>query len=184
MTRRTSAHLFSSINGVVENPERFQFDALGPEEGELMGKVIGPVTDVVIGRKLWQEWKEYWTSVEHDDPFAGFINPVRKHVLSSTLAGDLDWNSSVMDGDPIAYIEQLRETDGGDIFVVGGVETVRSLFTAGVIDSLTLTVHPVATDDGRRLFDETVPLTRLQLLDSTISSAGNAILTYGLRPAE
>lgn len=181
MTRTTTAHFFASINGVVENPDRFQFDAFGPEEGELMGKAIGPVTDVVIGRKLWEEWKEYWTSAGADDPFGDFINPIRKHVVSSTLSGELDWNSTAIDGDPADYVNQLKQTDGGDIAVVGGVETTRSLFTAGAIDSLTLTVHPAVTNDGRRLFDETVPLTRLSLLDSAITSAGNAVLTYGLR---
>lgn len=180
MTRKVTAHLFSSINGVVESPETFQFDAFGPEEGELMGKAIGSVTDVVIGRKLWQEWQAYWTNADANDPFAGFINPVRKHVLSTRLEGELDWNSTVAAGDPITYVQQLRDSGEGDIAVMGGIETVRSLFTAGLIDALTLTVHPVATDHGRRLFDESVPVTRLQLLDSTISSAGNAILTYGL----
>lgn len=181
MTRKVNAHLFSSINGVVENPDRFQFDAFGPEEGELMGKAIGSVTDVVMGRKLWQEWQDYWTNADADDPFAAFINPVRKHVLSTTLEGELGWNSSVVAADPLAFLQQLRESGDGDIAVMGGVDTVRYLFTAGVIDALTLTVHPVATNDGRRLFDESVPLTRLQLLDSSITSAGNAILTYGLR---
>jgi RNA polymerase sigma-70 factor (ECF subfamily) len=52
---------------------------------------------------------------------------------------------------------------------------------AGVIDALTLTVHPVVTNHGRRLFDESVPLGRLSLLDGATTSAGNAVLTYGLR---
>ncbi|MGV8976743.1 MAG: dihydrofolate reductase family protein [Cellulomonas sp.] len=84
-------------------------------------------------------------------------------------------------GDPIAYVTSLQGQDGGNISVVGGVDTVRSLFIAGVIDALTLTMHPVVTNEGRRLFDESVPLTRLRLMDSTIPSAGNAILTYSLR---
>ena len=65
--------------------------------------------------------------------------------------------------------------------MVGGIETTRSLFLAGVVDALTLTVHPVATQEGRRLFDESVPVTRLRLIDSAITSAGNAVLTYALR---
>ena len=56
MARKTTAHLFCSANGVVESPNLWQFDAFGPEEGEMMGRAIGGVTDVVIGRKLWQEW--------------------------------------------------------------------------------------------------------------------------------
>jgi RNA polymerase sigma-70 factor (ECF subfamily) len=179
MTRKTTAHLFSSINGVVESPHLFQFDAFGPEEGQLMGRAIGSVTDVVIGRKLWHEWSDFWPGA--DDPFGSFINPVRKHVVTRTLSGDLGWNSTVVDGDPVAYVQKLQQEGEGDIAVTGGIETVRSLFLAGVLDSLTLTVHPVATDQGRRLFDESVSLTRLTLLDGVTTSAGNAVLTYGLR---
>lgn len=104
-----------------------------------------------------------------------------KHVVTSTLRGDVGWNSTVVDGDPVTYVRKLQQQGDGDIAVTGGIETIRSLFLAGVIDALTLTVHPVVTDQGPRLFDESVPLTRLSLLDGTTTSAGNAVVTYGLR---
>lgn len=182
MSRKVNAHLFSSANGVVESPNLWQFDAFGPEEGQLMGQVIGSVTDVVIGRKLWEEWSEFWPGA--DDPFAQFINPVRKHVVTSTRSGDLPWNSTVVSGDPVAYVKNLRDQEGGDIAVTGGIDTVRSLFLAGVVDELILTTHPVVTNEGRRLFDESVPTTRLSLLRAHQTSAGNAILTYALRPTD
>lgn len=182
MSRKVVAHLFNSVNGVVESPNLWQFDAFGPEEGRMMGEAIGPVTDVVIGRTLWQEWSEFWPGA--DDPFGQFINPVRKHVVTSTLSGELPWNSTVIAGDPVRYVRELREQEGGDISVAGGIETVRSLFLAGVIDELTLTTHPVVVNEGRRLFDESVPLTRLSLVRGTPTSAGNAILTYALRSAD
>jgi RNA polymerase sigma-70 factor (ECF subfamily) len=181
MPRTTTAHLFCSVNGVVEAPNLWQFDAFGPEEGEMMGRSIGPVTDVVIGRKLWQEWSQYWQGAEANDPFAQFINPVRKHVVSTTLSGELGWNSTLVDGEPAAYVRDLQQSGEGTIAVVGGIETVRSLFVAGVVDALTLTVHPAVTPEGRRLFDESVPLTRLRLVEGTTTTAGNAILTYALR---
>lgn len=180
MTRRTTAHLFCSVNGVVEAPNLWQFDSFGPEEGELMGRAISGATDVVIGRKLWQEWSQFWPSVGAEDPFGQFINPARKHVVTSTLSGDIGWNSTVIDSDPVVYVGKLKDDGSGDIIVAGGVETTRSLFLAGVIDALTLTVHPAVTPEGRRLFDESVPLTRLALIDSAITSAGNAVLTYAL----
>ena len=182
MPRKVTAHLFSSANGVVESPNLWQFDAFGPEEGQLMGAVIGSVTDVVIGRRLWQEWSEFWPGA--DDPFGQFINPVRKHVVTTTLSADLPWNSTVVQGDPVSYVQDLREQEGGDISVTGGIDTVRSLFLAGVIDELTLTTHPVVTNEGRRLFDESVPTTRLSLVRVTQTSAGNTIVTYSLRPAD
>lgn len=178
---KVTAHLFYSLNGVAEAPDQFQFDAFGQAEGELMGKALAGVTDVVIGRKLWEEWKEYWQANPNDD-FARFINPVRKHVITSTLSGPLEWSSEVVDSDPATYVRNLAASTEGRITVAGGVQTVRSLFTAGAIDALTLTVHPAVTPDGARLFDETVPLTRLQLLESISTPSGNAVLTYGLRP--
>lgn len=181
MSRKVVAHLFNSVNGVVESPNLWQFDAFGPDEGRLMGEVIGPVTDVVIGRRLWQEWSQYWPGA--DDPFGQFINPVRKHVVTSTLSGELPWNSTVIVGDPVDYVRRLREQGAGDISVAGGIDTVRSLFLAGVVDELILTTHPVVTNEGRRMFDESVPTTRLSLLRATQTGPGNAILAYALRPA-
>jgi dihydrofolate reductase len=151
MARTVTAHQFCSVNGVTESPETFQFDAFGAAEGELMGASLAGVTDVVIGRKLFEEWSKYWQQADASDPFAGFINPVRKHVISSSLKGDPGWNGAVVDGDPVEHVRQLRKSDGGGIIVVGGIETIRTLFLAGVIDTLTLTVHPAIAGQGRRL---------------------------------
>ena len=79
-----------------------------------------------------------------NDGFADFINAVPKHVVTSTLTGDLPWNSTAIDGDPVAHVRALANNGAeGDISVMGGIETTRSLFLGGVIDELTLTVHPV-----------------------------------------
>lgn len=180
MNRKVTAHMFHSLNGVVENPHLWQFDAFGAEEGQLMTETITPVTDVVIGRKLWQEWSEYWPQA--DDPFGRWINPVRKHVISQTLPDDLPWNSSRITTDPMDHLRELRRQGEGDISVVGGIETIRTMFLAGLIDELTLTTHPVIADQGRRLFEGDVPMTRLRLLHAKKTGSGNAILTYGLRP--
>lgn len=147
-----------------------------------MTDVITPVTDVVIGRKLWQEWSQYWPDAT--DPFGEWINPVRKHVISATLPEELPWNSTRITGDPAHYVKNLRERGEGGIIVSGGIETVRSLFLQGLIDELILTTHPVVTNQGRRLFDESVPVTRLQLLTATSTAAGNVIMHYALRPAD
>lgn len=180
MARKVTAHLFHSVNGVVESPDQWQFDSFGPEEMEAMGAAISDVTDAVIGRTLWQEWAEYWPTAQ--DPFGDFINPVRKHVITSTLDDVSRWEgSTVVEGDPVDYVRALAENGAeGTISVVGGIETVRSLFLAGVVDALTLTTHP-AVGVGRRLFDETAPITRLELIEGRTTSTGNALLTYRLR---
>ena len=81
MARKVIAHLFSSVNGVSESPNEWQFDAFGPEEGEMLGTTIATVTDAVMGRTLWQEWSGFWPSM--NDGFADFINAVPKHVAAN-----------------------------------------------------------------------------------------------------
>jgi hypothetical protein len=45
-----------------------------------------------------------------------------------------------------------------------------------------LITHPVVAGSGRHLFTPTDPLTRLVLKHSTITSSGNVVVTYGLKP--
>lgn len=182
MARPVTAHLFNSVNGVVEGPDQWQFDSFGPDDIAAMGQAIAEVTDVVIGRKLWQEWADYWPNAGAGDPFADFINPVRKHVVSRTLEDVSGWpGSTLVDGAPADYVRRLAGNgQGGGITVTGGIDTIRSLFLDGVIDTLTLTTHPVV-GVGRRLFDESVPVTRLELVGAPTTSTGNVLLTYRLR---
>ncbi|GAA5161400.1 dihydrofolate reductase family protein [Ornithinimicrobium tianjinense] len=181
MARTVIAHLFNSVNGVVESPDQWQLDSFGPDDMAAMGEAIAGITDVVIGRVLWQEWAGYWPTA--DDPFAQFINPVRKHVISTTLDDVSAWQgSSLVEGDPVEFVRSLADNgEQGSVSVAGGIDTVRSLFLAGVIDELTLNTHPVV-GAGRRLFDDTVPITRLELVSTRPTSTGNVYLTYRLRP--
>lgn len=181
MARSVVAHLFMSLDGVVESPNLWQFDAFGADEAELMGRVLAPVTDVVIGRVLWDEWSTIFPG--SDDPFGAFINPVRKHVAGATLSRELGWNSTVIVGDVVDHVRHMKAAGGGDIAVAGGIETVRSLFLAGVVDRLILTTHPVIAGAGRHLFEPPTPPTRLTLTSAIATASGNAVLTYALRNA-
>lgn len=181
MTRKLSAHFFSSLDGVVSDPFEFQFDSFDQATGEAMDKAIAPVDDIVLGRITYSQWAEYWPNQapEEDMSFADFINPVRKHVASRTLSqADLAWeNSHLMDADLIDYVQRLKEGEGGEIAVAGSIQVARQLLIAGLLDTLTLTIHPAVAGKGTRLFDG-VPPTRLDLVDSLITEKGNAILTY------
>ena len=55
---------------------------------------------------------------------------------------------------------------------------VRQLLAAGLIDELSLLVHPVAARHGERLFDEGEPMYPLTLLRSETFPTGVVRLTY------
>ena len=183
--RKLTAGLFYSVDGVVESPNLWQFDAFDDEMGQEMGAMMSRVDTVLLGRAGYQEWSGYWPASGPDDPFGSFINPVRKLVASRTLTGDLDWqNSQLMDAPLEDFVAALKQTDGGEISVMASISLVRQLLFAGLLDSLTLMMHPVVAGTGRHLFEPGDPITRLTLQSSRVTSAGNTILQYSRRTDE
>ncbi|WP_066516561.1 dihydrofolate reductase family protein [Curtobacterium ammoniigenes] len=177
--RTLTAGLFTSVDGVVEDPSRFQLDSFDAELAEGMGTFMGRTSTVILGRRSYDEWAGHWPT-HPDDPFAGFINPIEKIVVSNTLHGDLAWqNSRLLDGELIEAVRELKAGDGADIAVCGSISIVRQLVFAGLLDELQLMIHPVIAGPGRRLFEPTDPMTRLRLVRSTVTSKGNVLSTYG-----
>lgn len=180
--REVHASLFQSVDGVVESPNLWQFDHFDPEMGVMMTEAISPIDDVVLGRVSYEEWRGFWPSAEANDPFAAFINPVRKHVATRSLTGALDWeNSSVIVGGLETFVAELKRQEGGRIAVQGSISVVRQLLFAGLLDRLTLMIHPVVAGAGRHLFEPSDPVTRLELVDSVRTSSGNVLSTYSTR---
>lgn len=175
--RKVTAHLFTSADGVVENPGEWQHGAFGEEEGQMMTAVLAPVTDVILGRIMYDEWSEYWPN-NPGDGFDEFINPVAKHVATRTLSDPLQWeNSTVIEGDLLDFVRALREGEGGDVSV-NGVTVIAQLLEAGLLDELRLTVHPILVGEGRRLSDHLGEPLRLELVEAVTTPAGNVLATY------
>jgi dihydrofolate reductase len=182
--RKITAGYFHSVDGVIESPNLWQFDAFDDELGALLGETMPKIDTVLLGRVGYGEWAGYWPNAEADQDFAGFINNMPKFVASRTLKqADLKWqNSTLIEGDVVEFARQLKAKDGGDIAVMGGVSLARQLFFAGLLEELTLITHPVVAGAGKRMFEATDPVTRLQLIKSTTTSKGNVISVYGLKP--
>ncbi|MCF3138565.1 MULTISPECIES: dihydrofolate reductase family protein [Micrococcaceae] len=180
--RKVTAGLFHSVDGVVQDPFKFQFDSFDEDLGKGLTKMINTVDTVVLGRVSYQEWAQYWPNATQDDDFAKFINPVEKFVASRTLTEPLEWeNSHLIEGDVEQFVTDLKNRDGGEIAVCGSISLVRQLLFAGVLDELTLMTHPVVAGSGRRLFEDGDPLNRLVLEDQYATSKGNVVSTYSLR---
>lgn len=180
--RKLTAGLFHSVDGVVERPDQWQFDAFDAELGASLDKVIAATDTVIMGRVGYSEWSGYWPNAGTDMDFARFINGVPKHVASRTLQGPLAWqNAALIEGDLDAFVRDLKGRDGDGIAAMGGIAIVRHLLFAGLLDELTLITHPVVAGTGRHLFEPGDPVTRLDLVDTWRTSKGNVVSTYAVR---
>lgn len=182
--RKLTAGLFYSVDGVAEAPNEFQFDSFDAELGQLLGAVMADVDTVLMGRQGYQEWAGFWPDTGQDQDFGSFINTVPKFVASRTLKpSDVTWrNSTLIEGDLESFVRDLKGKPGGTIAAMAGLSLVRQLLISGLMDELTLIVHPVVSGKGRHLFDASTPTTRLDLISSQQTSKGNMVLTYARKP--
>ena len=111
---KVTAGYFHSVDGVIEAPFKWQFDAFDDELGAELGKAMSAIDTVLLGRVGYQEWAGYWPTAEADEDFAGFINNVPKFVASTTLKQkDLAWqNSTLIEGELEDFVRKLKAEDG------------------------------------------------------------------------
>ncbi|RPJ23604.1 MAG: dihydrofolate reductase [Planctomycetaceae bacterium] len=175
--RNIIASLFMSLDGVVEAPDKWQFDHFDAEMASALGSYIAKEDTVLLGRVTYQEWVSYWPTAS-DEPYASHINNVRKYVVSTTL-DRVEWNNaSLIRGNLAREVDRLKQQPGKNIGVAGSPTLVRTMLQEGLLDQLSLLIHPVIVGSGERLFEDWSDLRRLVLVDSSTTSTGVAILTY------
>ena len=176
--RKIKSYFFISLDGVVEAPDQWHFPYFDDEMGNAVGAGFATADAMLMGRVLYDEWAEYWP--EHaDEPFGDVMNSMTKYVVSDSLQA-VEWqNSELISGDVARKLADIKAQDGGDITMSGSATTVRSLLRAGLLDELTLLVHPLVVGEGRaRLFPPDEPRLPLELLSAQTFKSGVLNLTY------
>jgi len=92
--------------------------------------------------------------------------------VSSTLRDPKWHNTTVLSGDVIEQVTQLKNRPGGELQIHGSWALAGSLHRAGLIDEYRLLVFPVAVGRGKRLFPDDAPATGFRLTDSATTSTG------------
>jgi dihydrofolate reductase len=176
--RKVVVYELLSLDGVAEKPELFFADWDDAMEANL-DAVIAAQDSVILGRRSYDEWAEYWPGSDIE-PFATFINGVAKYVATSTPL-DRPWaHTTVVDGDLIEFVRDLKNRPGGDIGVHASISVAQALLAAGVVDELRLVIAPTIAGNGRRLLDG-LPAARLESIASTTSPTGYLLVDYRVR---
>jgi dihydrofolate reductase len=181
-----------TLDGVMQAPGRPDEDRRGGfEHGGWAAPYADPMMwehmssggsgALLFGRRTYEDFFSVWPN-QPDNPFSPVLNATPKHVASRTLEEPLPWeNSHLLEGDAVDAVAGLRQLPGGDVVVLGSGELVRTLLPHGLIDEFVLLLHPLVLGTGRRLFDEGVPATAFELVESKTTKTGVVMATY--RPA-
>lgn len=177
--RKIVAALYVSVDGVIESPEQWHFPYANAEFAEAIEAQMAGSDAMLLGRRLYEEWAEFWPKQGAELPMANYMNNTPKYVISTTLTG-AEWQNSTVIGEHVgAEIATLKQQPGKNIAVAGSATLVWSLLRDGLLDELRLLLHPIVVGGaGKRLFDESDVRVPLSLVGSQLFSTGVLALTY------
>ena len=183
--RKVVLYTLMSLDGAVDHPARYFAPGAGPGQApefdsvmdDNEGKIIGAQDAVLLGRHMYDEWSQYWPTVEHQ-PFAEFINSVKKYVVTSTPLSNEWHNAEAVEAPVEDLVLDLKARPGGDIGVHGSIQLAQSLLAAGLVDELRLVVGPAWGCSGRRLFVSGGDTRRLEMLSAIPTPSGSVLLAY------
>jgi dihydrofolate reductase len=188
--RNVVLYTLTSLDGAVDDPRRYFPDTdanvpgapvFDPVSIQMEAELIRDQDTVLLGRRMYDEWSGYWPTSD-EQPFADFINAVKKYVVTSTPL-TRQWGDAEAVTAPIAeFVGELKARPGGDIGVHGSIELAQSVLAAGLVDLVHLGVGPVLDPTGRRLFERIGDWTRLELLKATPTPSGAVWLSYRITP--
>ncbi|GAA1722846.1 dihydrofolate reductase family protein [Isoptericola hypogeus] len=151
-----------------------------PEAYALKGEELEETTALLFGRRSYEAFSNVWpASADHAE-----YKDLPKFVASSTL----DDAALVEEWGPTTIlrstqdIADLKQTDGGAIFIHGSAELALRLGEAGLIDRYNLLMFPYLLPGGKTIFGERGADRRtLSLRESATYANGVVKLVYDVR---
>jgi dihydrofolate reductase len=190
---------FLTLDGVMQAPGQpdedrdggfshggWQLEYFDDVFGEFVTEGMKASGGLLLGRRTYEIFAAHWPHQPADDPIAGMLTAMPKHVVSTTLSEPLPWeNSHLIPGDVPTAVARLKEGDGKDLHVIGSGGLVQTLVRHGLVDLYELMIHPLVLGTGKRLFREEVPSPlRLRLVESKPTTTGVLLLTYAPETAD
>jgi dihydrofolate reductase len=181
-------YTLTSLDGATEDPHRY-FPETGDKYGapvfdqklaDLEAEMIARQDVVLLGRRTYDQWSHYWPT-SHEQPFADFINSVRKYVVTSTPLTGTWANAEAVSGPVATVVANLQARTSGDIGVHGSVTLAQSLLAEGLVDELCLGLGRVIDPVGPRLFAKVAERQEMKLLEATPTPSGSVWLRYRLQ---
>jgi dihydrofolate reductase len=183
--RKVVLYTLLSLDGAVDDPDRFfarsqqraevpEFDSAMVDNEE---KIIAAQDAVLLGRTMYDQWSRFWPTAEHQ-PFASFINNVKKYVVTSSPLSNTWHNAEAVHAPAEQWVRDLKARPGGEIGVHGSIQLAQSMLEAGLVDELQLVVGPAMGFTGRKLFPSTDKVRRLDLISAKATPSGALLLTY------
>jgi dihydrofolate reductase len=171
-----------ALDGVMGAPERWAFPFADEEFNRWALDELLASDALLLGRTTYEGFADYWPTAEDGIGLADRMNAMPKFVVSTTLEGALAWNATLIEGDLVEAVSDLKRRAGGDVLVLASADLVHELARQELVDEYRLRLAPVLAGGGKRLLGEVGEPKALRLVGTETFASGVVVLTY--RPAE
>jgi len=130
---------------------------------------------MLMGRLTYEGFSRLWPGRDH--PWAHRLNAMPKYVFSSKLETATWNNSSVVRGDVVSEVTQLKQQHGGNLLIWGHGLLAETLLKHHLIDVIDLSIHPLVLGRGKLFFRDDQHAT-LRLVAAKAFARGIVKLTY------
>ena len=96
-----------ALDGVMGAPERWAFPFADEEFNRWALDELLASDALLLGRTTYEGFADYWPSAEDGSGLADRMNAMPKFVVSTTLAGPLAWNATLIEGDLVEAVSDL-----------------------------------------------------------------------------
>jgi len=170
--RKVILYIAMSLDGYIAT-ENNELDWLSiveiPNEDYGYEKFVKGVDTVIMGRKTYDKVLSYGVDFPHKG---------RKCYVISRARTGLDENVEYYSGNLKNLIEDLKNSEGSNIFIDGGAEIVNELLRIDMIDEFIISIIPIFLGSGIRLFKDGRPKQRLKLKSTKEFASGLVQLWY------
>jgi dihydrofolate reductase len=174
--RKIILQLAVSLDSFIEGPNG-EYDWCFTDQDYGMTDFFQRVDSVFYGRKSY----ELVLSMEDGNNEGAMPDfPKLKEYVFSTTLKEAKPGVTILSGDIEAQIKQLKQEKGKDIWLFGGASLTTSLLNLGLVDELSLAVHPIILGSGKPLFNQIANRVSLTLVDTKTYASGLVSLTYSL----
>ncbi|BAZ26146.1 bifunctional deaminase-reductase-like protein [Kalymmatonema gypsitolerans NIES-4073] len=169
--RKIRLFIASSLDGYIARTSG-EVDWLFTDSDYGYNEFFAQIDTVLMGRKTYDQvltFGEY--------PYKG----KQSFVFSKTVQAK-DNNVEFVNGNWEGFINTLRQSNGSDIWLVGGAQTIHYFMKHGFIDELILSIHPIILGNGIPLIVNDPSLeTALEFKDVKTYDSGLLQVSYDLK---
>jgi dihydrofolate reductase len=170
--RKIILGLAVTLDGFIEGPNG-EYDWCFTDQDYGMSDFFKRVDAVFIGRKSY----EMMQGMKTED--TGWMPKMKEYVFTNTLSSVKE-GAELVSGDIVTKVNEIRSEPGKDIWLFGGASLTASLMSAGLVDELWLSIHPILLGQGKPLFSGIEKRILLELIESKTYDSGLVSVKYKL----